>query len=263
MEKYLFGELLNIMKRLRGEGGCPWDRAQTIESLKPFLIEECYEVIDAIEEGNPKKIQEELGDLLFQIIFLAQIGQEKGNFNIVQILTTITKKMIRRHPHVFSNESASDASEVLAKWEEIKRSEEKSDSKKGFSSILNGIPKGLPSISYAHRVQAKASRVGFDWMDIREVMDKLDEEMVEFHEAVKKADQAQKESEFGDLLFTMVNLSRFLGFDPEGALRKATKRFVERFQYMEKTIIKKGRNLKELDMETLDYLWEQAKGEIS
>lgn len=263
MEKYLFEELLNIMKRLRGEGGCPWDRAQTIESLKPFLVEECYEVIEAIEEGKPRKIQEELGDLLFQIIFLAQIGQEEGNFDMSRILKSVTQKMIRRHPHVFSNDKAANVSEVLAKWEEIKQKEEEKDKKNGMPSVLNGIPKGLPGLTYAHRVQSKASRVGFDWAVLDGVMEKLDEELLEFHEAVRGNDADGSEAEFGDLLFTMVNISRFLGFDPEGSLRKAIKRFIERFQTMEKMILGKGQTLKDLDPAELDKLWQQAKAAIS
>lgn len=263
MERRLFGELLKIMRRLRGEDGCPWDRAQTIESLKPFLIEECYEVIEAIEEGNPDKIKEELGDLLFQIIFLAQIGQEQGNFDITQILATVSQKMVRRHPHVFSDGTAKDASEVLAKWEEIKRTEETKDKKNGNSSVLDGIPKGLPSMSYAHRVQAKASRVGFDWTTLEDVMGKLDEEISEFREAIGDGDKEKCRSEFGDLLFTMINISRFLQFDPEGALRNATKRFIERFQIMERTILKRGQTLKEIDLAELDMLWEQAKSKVS
>ena len=264
MEIHLFGELVKIMRRLRGEDGCPWDRAQTIESLKPFLIEECYEVIEAIEEGNPHKIQEELGDLLFQIIFLAQIGQEEGNFDISQILTTVSQKMVRRHPHVFSDGTAKDASEVLAKWEEIKRTEEGKDKKNGiFSSVLDGIPKGLPGMSYAHRVQEKVSRVGFDWKKLEEVMGKLDEEVSEFHEALGNGDREKCKSEFGDLLFTMINISRFLRFDPEEALRKATKRFIARFQIMEREVLKRGQTLKDLDLAELDMLWEQAKRKIS
>jgi len=263
MEKHLFEELLNIMKRLRGEGGCPWDRAQTIESLKPFLVEECYEVIEAIEEGKPRKIQEELGDLLFQIIFLAQIGQEEGNFDMSRILRSVTQKMIRRHPHVFSDDKAANVSEVLAKWEEIKQKEEEKDKKNGMPSVLNGIPKGLPSLTYAHRVQSKASRVGFDWAALNEVMEKLDEELSEFREAVRRNDRDGSEAEFGDLLFTMVNISRFLGFDPEGSLRKAIKRFIERFRTMEKMISGRGQTLKDLDLPELDKLWEQAKAVIS
>jgi MazG family protein len=262
MEKQLFGELLEIMSRLRGKGGCPWDRAQTIESIKPFLIEECYEVIEAIEEGNPQKIKEELGDLLFQIIFLAQIGKEEGNFDIIQILTTVSKKMVRRHPHVFSNDIANEISEVLTRWEEIKRREFENDRKNGILSVLDGIPKGLPSMTYAHRVQAKASRVGFDWAGVDEVMEKLNEEMSEFREAINNENKKRMESEFGDLLFTMVNLSRFLRFDPEGALRKTTKRFVKRFQLMEKEILKGGKTIKELNLSELDIIWEQVKVKI-
>jgi len=264
----MFRELLAIMSRLRGEGGCPWDRAQTIESLKPFLVEECHEVIEAIEEGDPHKIQEELGDLLFQIIFLAQIGQEQGTFDIVRILTTISEKMIRRHPHVFSNDTASQPSEVLARWEEIKRREE-AQGKKGntagndIPSVLNGIPKGLPSMTYAHRVQAKASRVGFDWPRLDAVMEKLDEEIKEFRDAMAGKDPIKIEDEFGDVLFTMVNISRFLGIDTEGALRKTVRRFIERFRAMERVVVERGETMNELDIHALDLIWEEVKAKIS
>ncbi|MGA1794584.1 MAG: nucleoside triphosphate pyrophosphohydrolase [bacterium] len=268
MENCLFQELLAIMSRLRGEGGCPWDREQTIESLKPFLIEECHEVIEAIEEGDPHKIQEELGDLLFQIIFLAQIGKEQGTFDIARILTTISEKMIRRHPHVFSDDTASHPSEVLARWEEIKRMEDAERKKgrnagNGPSSVLNGIPKGLPSMTYAHRVQAKASRVGFDWPLLDEVMVKLDEEIGEFRDAVAGTDPKKIEDELGDVLFTMVNISRFLRIDPEGALRSTVRRFIERFQAMERVVTERGKTMSELDIHALDLIWEEVKNKIS
>ncbi len=263
MEKMLFEELLNIMKRLRSEKGCPWDRAQTIDSLKPFLIEECYEVIDAIEEGDSVKIQEELGDLLYQIVFLAQIGQEEGRFDILKILRSISQKMIRRHPHVFSDDSAENASEVLIKWEKIKKKESDEKKEKGSSSVLNGIPKGLPGITYAHRVQDKASRVGFDWQKIDEVLEKLDEEILEFKKSLKEEDKDRWESELGDILFTVVNIARFLGLEPEGSLRKAATRFVNRFKLMEKMILERGGVLKELNLDELDKYWELVKTEIS
>lgn len=251
------------MKRLRGEGGCPWDQAQTLESLKPFLIEECYEVIEAIEEGDPQKIQEELGDLLYQIIFLAQIGQEEGTFDMGKILTSISEKMVRRHPHVFSDGTATQVSEVLAKWEEIKQQEQEREKDRGFSSILNGIPKGLPAVTLAHRVQDRAARVGFDWPGLEGVLEKLDEEISELKETLKENDRQRCESEFGDILFTVVNMSRFLGFDPEGTLRKATMRFSKRFRMMEKMIFERGQSLKELDLEEMDRFWELAKAEMS
>jgi len=264
MEKVLFEGLLNIMKRLRGEGGCPWDRAQTIESLKPFLIEECYEVINAIEDGDPSKIQEELGDLLYQIVFLAQIGQEEGSFDIAKILNTITKKMIRRHPHVFSNDSAKDAQEVLLKWEKIKKAEQQRGREEiKDASILDGIPKGLPGIIFAHRVQDKASRVGFDWERIGEVLEKLDEELREFKEALDREEKERIESEFGDILFTMINVARFLGIEPDGALRKSTVKFVKRFKLMEEMIYAKGEIFKDLSSQELDRYWERAKKAIS
>lgn len=263
MEKRLFGELLDIMKRLRGEGGCPWDRAQTIESIKPFLIEECYEVIEAIENGDPQKIQEELGDLLYQIIFLAQIGQEEKKFDIGKVLNTISQKMIRRHPHVFSNDTARDIPEVLAKWEKIKQEEQGGEKNKKILSVLDGIPKGLPAMTHAHRVQDKAARVGFDWSKINEVLEKLDEEVLEFKETINKGDMERCGSEFGDILFTLVNISRFMGFDPDGQLRKATMRFSKRFRLMEKTVSERGQSMQELDLAELDRLWESAKVEIS
>lgn len=263
MEKRLFGELLDIMKRLRGEGGCPWDRAQTIESIKPFLVEECYEAIEAIENGDPQKIQEELGDLLYQIIFLAQIGEEEKKFDIGDVLNAISQKMIRRHPHVFSDETAKDIPEVLAKWEKIKQEEQGNGKGKKDSSVLDGIPKGLPAMTYAHRVQAKAARTGFDWTRIEEVLEKLDEEILEFKEALGKGDIDRCGSEFGDIIFTLINISRFLGLDPEGQLRKATARFDKRFRLMEKMALQRGQSIDELDLAGMDSLWESAKVEIS
>ena len=263
MEKRLFGELLDIMKRLRGEGGCPWDRAQTIESIKPFLIEECYKVIEAVENGDPQKIQDELGDLVYQIIFLAQIGREEEKFDIGRVLNSISQKMIRRQPHVFSNETARDIPEVLAKWEKIKQGEQEGGKNEKITSVLNGIPKGLPAMTYAHRVQAQAARVGFDWSKIGEVLEKLDEEVLEFKETLNKGDMERCGFEFGDILFTLVNISRFLGFDPEGQLRKATTRFSKRFRLMEKMVLERGQSVKELDLAELDRLWESAKVELS
>lgn len=262
MEKDLFGELLDIMRRLRGEGGCPWDREQTFESIKPMLIEECYEVIEAIEEGDLKKLPEELGDLLYQIIFLAQIGQEEGIFDMSQVLSTIAQKMVRRHPHVFSDDSVRDVSDVLIKWEEIKRKEKKEKGGDSFHSVLDGIPNALPTMIKAHRVQTKAARVGFDWARVEEVIEKLREEVDEFQGAIDEQDNAHIESEYGDLLFTMVNIGRFLGVDPESSLKKAIKRFCDRFSIMERLAVSKGLSLNEIGFDEMDNLWEAAKTEI-
>jgi len=242
------------MKALRSEDGCPWDREQTRESLKPFLIEETYEVIEAIDEGDPDKIREELGDLLFQIIFHAQIGEENGEFDIDDVVRGITEKMLARHPHVFGEEKYGSASEVLEKWEEHKKREGKLR-----ESILDGIPEAMPALLRAHRLQDRASRVGFDWKRVDDVMVKLEEELREFREALKKKDQSEIEDELGDIFFVLVNVSRFVGVNPEDALRKTISKFIKRFRHIEIKAAEEGKNLSDMTLEEMDALWESAK----
>lgn len=249
-----FQKLLDIMARLRAEDGCPWDREQTRESLKPFLIEEAYEVIEAIDEGAPAKIQEELGDLLFQIVFHSQIGRERGEFTMEDIIAAISRKMVGRHPHVFGDARFETSEQVLRQWEERKKEEGKNR-----ESILEGIPKALPSLLKAHRIQSRASRAGFDWKRTEEVLHKLDEELHEFSDALQSGRKDRIEDELGDLLFVLVNLSRFVGVNPEDALGKTIAKFISRFRYIESKAVEAGRSLPEMTLEEMDALWEEAK----
>jgi tetrapyrrole methylase family protein/MazG family protein len=251
-----FTRLVELMARLRAPDGCPWDRKQTTESLKPFLIEECYEAVDALDEGDPEKIKEELGDLLFQIIFHARIAEEQGAFSIGDVVRANIEKMTRRHPHVFGGEKLSTDKEVLANWEEIKKKEKGYEERK---SVLEGVPRDLPSLLRAHRLQERAARVGFDWKHINELLPKLDEEMTEFRESLKKEDAAGIEEELGDVFFTLVNISRFLGVNPEGALRKTISKFIERFRTIEEAAADAGKSLNDMTLEDMDRLWEESK----
>lgn len=248
-----FNRLVKIMERLRGPKGCPWDKEQTRKSLKPFLIEEAYEVLESLDEEDPKKIKEELGDLLFQILFHAQIAKERGEFDISEVIDASIKKMVERHPHVFAKGSVKDAREVLIDWEEMKRKE-----KKG-GSILEGVPSQLPALLRAHRLQDRAARVGFDWEHVDQVFEKVEEEMAEFKEAFKEKKKKRMEEELGDLLFALVNIARFLEMNPEDALRKTISRFISRFRYIEESIIKQGRSMKGVSIDEMERLWQEAK----
>ncbi|VAX34233.1 Nucleoside triphosphate pyrophosphohydrolase MazG [hydrothermal vent metagenome] len=249
-----FDKLVKIMEALRAEDGCPWDREQTRQSLKPFLIEEAYELLEAIEEDDPVKIKEELGDLLFQIVFHARIAGEKGEFDIRDVIEAISGKMVSRHPHVFGGKRLRTADEVLDRWEEHKRQEGKLK-----ESIFEGIPGNLPSLLKAHMVQERVSRVGFDWEKAEDVVEKVESEFDEFKSALKGGDKGEIEEEFGDILFTLVNLSRFVDIDPEEALRKTISRFIRRFSYIETSAKQEGRALADYTLEEMDHLWEEAK----
>jgi tetrapyrrole methylase family protein/MazG family protein len=251
-----FVKLVELMARLRGPDGCPWDRKQTPESLKPFLIEECYEVIDALDEGDPLKVREELGDLLFQIIFHARIAEESGQFTIRDVIDANLEKMIRRHPHVFGEEKIATDKEVLANWEEIKKKEKGYEQRK---SILEGVPRSMPSLIRAHRLQERAARVGFDWNRIDEALPKLDEEMAEFKESLKREDAAGIEEELGDIFFMLVNISRFLGINPEDALRKTISKFIRRFRYIEESAADAGTALSDMTLDEMEKLWQESK----
>ena len=248
--------LVELMATLRGPDGCPWDRKQTPESLKPFLVEECYEVVDAIEEGAPAKVRDELGDLLFQIIFHARIAEEAGQFTINDVITAIHEKMTRRHPHVFGDDKLATDKEVLSNWEEIKRREKGHEDRK---SILEGVPKELPSLLRAHRLQERAARVGFDWAHLNEAMPKLDEEIAEFKESLKSEDAGKIEEELGDVFFMLVNISRFLGVNPEDALRKTISKFIHRFRYIEEHAEQAGRSLNDMTLDEMERLWQESK----
>ncbi|TAJ10384.1 MAG: nucleoside triphosphate pyrophosphohydrolase [Nitrospirae bacterium] len=263
-----FDRLVQIMARLRAPDGCPWDRKQTHESLKPYLIEEAYEVLETIDQQDPRKLREELGDLFLQVLFHAQIGAEAGTFTIAEVLEQLADKLVRRHPHVFAKqESPGDAlspEQVYSNWEQIKRDERARAGQ--AESALHGVPKTLPALLRAFQVQARASRVGFDWPHTREgterVMEKIEEEVRELREAV--ADDAgdkagRTESEFGDLFFALVNLARFVKVNPEEALRGSTNRFVARFQLMEAAAARAGRSLDKMTLDELDLLWSDAK----
>ena len=253
-----FEALVQIMEQLRADNGCPWDREQTRETLKPFLIEEAYEVVEAIDEGDPKHLMEELGDLLFQVVFHAQVAAERREFTIGQVLAATADKMMRRHPHVFGDGTASTTREVLEQWEELKR-KERHVAAGVHASALDGVPRELPGLLRAQRLQDKASRVGFDWPEISGAMAKVEEELDELKEAIGSAVPEAVEEELGDVLFSLVNLARFLNLSAEDALRGSIARFTTRFQSMEEALRRDGRRLKEMSIEEMDRLWEEAK----
>lgn len=251
-----FQDLLDIIETLRNPGGCPWDREQTHESLKSALLEECYEVIDAIENEDEDALIEELGDVLLQVVFHASIGKEDGYFDIMDVIGGISNKMINRHPHVFGNEEANTSEQVLVNWDEIKKKE------KGIKTLteeMQNIAKSLPATTRAYKVQKKAKKVGFDWDDVNCAMDKVKEELNEIKEVYNCEDKSIIEGEVGDLLFACINVSRFLEVDGELALDKTIKKFINRFSYIENEAIKNNKNLKDMTLEEMDKLWEEAK----
>lgn len=251
-----FQDLLDIIETLRNPGGCPWDREQTHESLKSALLEECYEVIDAIENEDEDALIEELGDILLQVVFHASIGKEDGYFDIMDVIGGISNKMINRHPHVFGNEEANTSEQVLVNWDEIKKEE------KGIKTLteeMQNIAKSLPATTRAYKVQKKAKKVGFDWDDVNCAMDKVKEELNEIKEVYNCEDKSIIEGEVGDLLFACINVARFLEVDGELALDKTIKKFIKRFSYIENEAIKNNKNLKDITLEEMDKLWEEAK----
>lgn len=250
-----FEDLLHIMKRLRGPKGCPWDREQTRDKLKWYLIEECYEVLDAIDTGSAEKLKEELGDALFQIVFLAEISEEEGDFNIFDVINSAREKMIRRHPHVFKDKNVKDSKEVKKIWWKIKE-EEKGDE---GGSILDSIPEALPSLLRAFRITKRAANIGFDWDNVEGALDKLEEEMEEFKEALKGKNKERIEDELGDILFSVVNLGRFLETNPEEALSKTIGKFTTRFKEIEMSLKKKDTEIGDVTLEEMDKLWDEAK----
>ncbi|AGK99758.1 nucleoside triphosphate pyrophosphohydrolase [Desulfoscipio gibsoniae] len=250
--------LVDIMGRLRGEGGCPWDREQDHHTLTPYLLEETYEVLEAIQQENMYNICEELGDLLLQIVFHAQIARENGLFDINDVVRGICQKMIHRHPHVFGNIQVNNSDEVLANWEIIKQGEKDGGAKKK-ESVLDGVPRGLPAMPRSYKIQAKAARVGFDWPDYRGALDKVDEELVEWKEALASGQRDRIELETGDMLFAVVNTARLTGIDPEVALTATINKFICRFKWMEKEAAVQGLNLADMTLAEMDELWEKAK----
>ncbi len=251
--------LLDIMRKLRGPDGCPWDREQTNESLKSDLVEEAYEVIDAIECGEASALQEELGDLLLQVVFHAQICSESGKFEFSNVAEGIADKLVRRHPHVFGEVEVSGAGEVLQNWDAIKKAEKQKGDKP--ASIVAGIPRHLPALQKAYQVQKRAARAGFDWAHIDDVFDKLHEEMDELKEAIRRQHEPDIREELGDLLFSVVNVSRFLGHNPEELLDQNIKKFIRRFQRVEELVHAAGRPFKSFSLEELDAFWDKAKRE--
>jgi len=248
--------LEGVMSRLRGEGGCPWDREQTHETLKKYLIEEAYELVDVIDERNDRHIVEELGDVLLQVVFHSQIAKEGKRFDLQEVARICCEKLMRRHPHVFGDKKISDAQGVIKQWEEIKKEEKSS---LGRKSALDGVPRHLPALSQAEKIQKKASKIGFDWPEVDAVVSKVDEELEEVKEGLKLGNKNMIREEIGDLLFAVVNLSRFQGESAEELLRDTVKKFYFRFQFMEEELEKKGKRAEECSLEELDKLWEKAK----
>ncbi|MBI3794926.1 MAG: nucleoside triphosphate pyrophosphohydrolase [Nitrospinae bacterium] len=252
MDKKL-GGLSDLIDRLRGEKGCPWDKEQTTKSLKPFLIEETHEVAEAIDSGDPVLLKEELGDLLFQIVFLSRIAKERGEFTLDDVVKTITEKMVRRHPHVFGDVPAKDAADALGQWEKIKAGEKKRN------SILGGIPKSLPTLIRARRLQERAARVGFDWPRTEDVWKKVDEEWGELQEARRNNDPKGVEEEMGDVMIALVNLGRFLDVDADDALRKSIDKFIYRFGEIEKEFAETGKDITHATLDEMEAIWQKAK----
>jgi len=243
----------HIIEALRGENGCPWDKRQTPKTIKNYLLEEAYELVDAIERGSHQAIKEELGDLLFLIVFLAYLYEEAGKFDLKNVIDTVEEKMIRRHPHVFGGVKVRDEREIRVRWQKIK-SEEKLQ-----SSILDGIPKALPALMLAYKVGSRAATVGFDWQRAEDVILKVEEEIEEFKRALKQGNRDRIEEELGDILFSCVNLARLLNIQPEEALRKTVYKFKDRFQFIEKRLREQGKDLEETSLKEMDALWERAK----
>jgi len=250
--KNKFDELLEIMEILRGPTGCPWDKEQDHKSLIPFLLEETYEVIESINKNSIEDLKEELGDLLLQIVFHAQIAKESGEFNIDDIITGISTKLIRRHPNVFGDEKIDTAEEQSVNWEKLKKQE-------GKKSVVDGIPRAMPALSFAKRIQQRASTVGFDWQKTEDVWEKVIEEISELKHEIENQNQDKIEEEFGDLLFALVNYGRFLKIDPENSLKKATDKFILRFKKLEKRIEDKSLSMEELTLDELDREWNEIK----
>lgn len=246
-----FEELLKIMDRLREQ--CPWDREQTMESLRNLTIEETYELADAIMDQDMEEIRKELGDLILHIVFYARIGSEKGAFDIADVIRGINRKLVFRHPHVFGERKVKDAGEVIKNWEEIKK-------KEGNRSVLSGVPVSLPAMIKSHRIQDKARAVGFDWQQREEVWDKVIEELHEVRQELSGGRSKEKmEEEIGDLLFSIINAARLYAIEPETALEKTNRKFIRRFSYLEEKASQSGRSLKEMTLEEMEQIWQEAK----
>lgn len=258
-DRFTLSPLIDVMARLRSPGGCVWDIEQTHKSLRRYIVEEVYEVLEAIDEADGDKLCEELGDLLLQIVFHARMAEETGVFSMQDVVHTVTEKMVRRHPHVFGDISVQDAAEVIINWDQIKQ-QEKGDER---PSVLDGIPKGLPSLMYAYKLQAKAAKVGFDWSETGPVWLKIDEELTELREALTTQNMDMAESELGDVLFSIINLARKYNIDGEIALNRTNCKFIQRFRYIESYLKERGINWQECNLSDLDKLWEDAKQKVA
>lgn len=258
-----FADLVALQARLLGPCGCPWDREQTHETLRTYLVEETYEVLDALESGDRKKFASELGDLLLQIVFHAQLAAQKGDFDINDVIEAIHTKMVRRHPHVFGDAKVDNAAQALKNWEQLKAEERGFEAGETTGSMLDGVPRTLPAVLEAYQLTRRAARIGFDWDDIKGLLEKLKEESGELHEVLRQEGsgdkQALTEEEVGDLLFVAVNIARFLAVDPELALKKANRKFAARFQDMEQEMARRGSKLADAPREVMEELWEQSK----
>lgn len=249
-----FDRLVHIMAKLRHpQTGCPWDLAQTPETLKEYVVEESYELLETIDEQDPQKMREELGDLLLQIVFLARIAEEQGAFSIREVADTICDKLVLRHPHIFGDKTVKDADEVKSNWEAIKMKEKRK------TSILSDYPDAMPALLTAKRLASQASTVGFDWNDAMTAFEKIDEETAELRREIQADDKARAEEEIGDLLFAVANVARLLGVNPEFALQKTNKKFTRRFRYIEAELRAQGRDIRETSLEEMERLWQQAK----
>lgn len=264
-----FERLVSIMRTLRGPGGCPWDREQTHASLRPFVLEETYEVLEAIESGTPAELKEELGDFLFEAVFLAQISQEAGEFGIADAIDAVCDKLVRRHPHVFARDPQAEpltSGQVIEKWETLKARERTTAGQEPErpKTTLSGVPRTLPSLLRAYEVSARAAAVGFDWARAADVLAKIEEEVAEVRREVESGDighLSRAEDEMGDLLFAIANLSRKLGIEPESALRRATEKFTARFEAVERAFATAGRPLGEATLDEMEEAWQRVKRE--
>lgn len=261
-----FDELVSVMARLRAPGGCPWDREQTYQSLAPFLLEEAYEAFDAIQQtadGNTDHLCEELGDVLLQIIFHAQIAEERGDFTVEDVAAAITKKLVLRHPHVFGDKEFATASDVLNNWDKLKKDERAASGKaeKLADSMLDEIPVAFPALLEGQKLTKKAAKVGFDWENHKQVLEKLDEEVTEFHAAVETGASDKIEEEIGDILFVVMNLARKLDVDAETALKKTNRKFRKRFKFIEDELKREQKDFSKTSLKEMDALWNRAKTE--
>jgi MazG family protein len=255
----MFQKLVDIMARLRGPAGCPWDREQTTESLRGFVLEETYEVLDAIDRGDHEALRGEIGDLLFEGVFLAQIEADEGRFSVAESLQSITEKLIRRHPHIFGDDSSDvrTPGQVLEQWEQIKAREQKDAGER--RSLLRGIPNTLPALLRAHEIGSRVGAVGFEWVRVADVVTMIEEEVAEVRHAVESEGAPRTEEEVGDLLFSIANLARRLGIEPESALRKANEKFSARFEAVERALEERGRSVHDSSLEEMDAEWERVK----